>query len=110
MFSALMTSLIDMHIKDMDDSEHGITGRMRMLNRFLKVVDLELWSRLEAEKILPEYYSFRWLALLLGQEFGLYETMKLWDVLLSYDGYKRYFFLYCCCLGVLKYRKETIMR
>ena len=32
--------------------------------------------------------------------------MKLWDVLLSFDGYKRYFFLYCCCIGILKYRKE----
>ena len=55
-----------------------------MLNRFLKVVDYELWWRLECEKIMPEYYSFRWLALLLAQEFGLYETMKLWDVMLSF--------------------------
>jgi hypothetical protein len=65
---------------------------------------------LEQEKILPQYYSFRWLALLLAQEFGLYETMKLWDVMLSYDGYKRYFFLYCCCIAILKYRKETIIK
>lgn len=36
--------------------------------------------------------------------------MKLWDVMFSFDGYKRYFFLYSCCIGVLKYRKETIMR
>jgi TBC1 domain family member 13 len=84
MFSSLMTFLIDMHIKDMDNSEHGISGRMRMLNRFLKVVDYELWVRMDDEKILPEYYSFRWLALLLAQEFGLYETMKLWDVMFSY--------------------------
>jgi hypothetical protein len=105
MFSSLMTFLIDMHIKDMDESEQGIMGRMRMLNKYLKVVDYELWSRLDKEKIIPQYYSFRWLALLLAQEFGLYETMKLWDVMLSFDGYKRYFFLYCCCIGILKYRK-----
>lgn len=47
MFSSLMTFLIDMHIKDMDDSEHGITGRMRLLNRYLKVVDYELWRKFE---------------------------------------------------------------
>ena len=35
--------------------------------------------------------------------------MKLWDVMLSYDGYKRYFFLYCCCIAILKYRKELIL-
>jgi len=67
MFSSLMTFLIDMHIKDMDESEQGIMGRMRVLNRFLKVIDYELWNRLEEEKILPQYYSFRWLALLLAQ-------------------------------------------
>jgi TBC1 domain family member 13 len=82
---------------------------MRILNKYLKVVDLELWSRLEEEKILPQYYSFRWLALLLAQEFGLYETMKLWDVMLSFDGYRRYFFLYCCCISILKYRREVIL-
>jgi hypothetical protein len=46
MFASLMTFLIDMHIKDMDETEQGIMGRMRILNKYLKVVDLELWSRL----------------------------------------------------------------
>lgn len=35
--------------------------------------------------------------------------MKLWDVMLSFDGYKRYFYLYCCCISILKYRKEVIL-
>lgn len=35
--------------------------------------------------------------------------MKLWDVMLSFDGYKRYFYLYCCCISILKFRKETIL-
>ena len=47
MFSALMNFLIDMHIKDMDESDHGVMGRMRYLNRFLKVVDYELWLKME---------------------------------------------------------------
>lgn len=67
MFAALMTFLIDMHIKDMDNSEIGIHGKMITLNKYLKVVDLELWSKLESEKIMPQYYSFRWLTLLLAQ-------------------------------------------
>ena len=46
-------------------------GRMRYLNRFVKVVDYELWVKLENEKIIPQYYSFRWMALMLAQEFGL---------------------------------------
>ena len=46
-------------------------GRMRYLNRFVKVVDYELWVKLENEKIIQQYYSFRWMALMLAQEFGL---------------------------------------
>jgi len=110
MFSALMNFSIDLHIKEMDESEQGIMGRMRVLNRYLKVVDLELWRRLEEEKIEPQYYSFRWLALLLAQEFGLYETMKLWDVLLAYDGHRRHFFLNCCCIAILKSRRLVIQQ
>jgi hypothetical protein len=29
-----------MHIKDMDETEQGVMGRMRVLNKYLKVVDL----------------------------------------------------------------------
>ena len=36
--------------------------------------------------------------------------MKLWDEMVSYDGNKRFFYLYCCCLAILKIRKEVIMK
>lgn len=48
MFSALITPFIDMHIKDMDKSEQGIMGRMMTLNKYLKAVDYELWSKLDS--------------------------------------------------------------
>lgn len=43
MFSAIMSFVIDMHIKEMDDCESGIMGRMVSLNHFLRVVDGQLW-------------------------------------------------------------------
>lgn len=64
---------------------------------------------MESEGIYPQYYSFRWLALLLAQEFSLYDTMKLWDYVFSFDGFKRFFFVYCVCLAILKIRKKEIM-
>jgi hypothetical protein len=90
----------------MDECVEGIMGKMRILNDFLKVVDFTLWEKLDSEGVVPQYYSFRWLALLLAQEFGLCETMTLWDVLFSYEGYKRYFYLYSCCIAILKIRKH----
>jgi hypothetical protein len=43
MFAHTMSFVIDMHIKEMDDSAEGIMGKMRVLNDFLKVVDFGLW-------------------------------------------------------------------
>ena len=39
MFSAIMSFVIDMHIKEMDDCDHGIMGRMITLNKLLKIAD-----------------------------------------------------------------------
>jgi hypothetical protein len=36
--------------------------------------------------------------------------MKLWDVLLAYDGPRRYFFLNCCCIAILKSRRQVIQQ
>lgn len=47
MFSVLMSWVIDMHIKEMDDCETGIMGRMVSLNRYLRVADEDLWLKME---------------------------------------------------------------
>lgn len=39
MLSAMLSFVIDMHIKEMDDCDNGIIGRMIFLNRYLRVVD-----------------------------------------------------------------------
>lgn len=51
----------------MDKSDHGIMGRMNTLNKYLKAVDYELWEKLDSESVNPQFYSFRWLALMLSQ-------------------------------------------
>ncbi len=71
MFNAIMDFVIDMHIKDLDNTETGIMGRIDLLNKFLKVVDFEIWKKLNKEKINPQFYSFRWLALLMAQDFEI---------------------------------------
>lgn len=62
-----MGFVIDMHIKEMDESVEGIMGKMKIMNDFLKVVDYNLWEKLNSEGVAPQYYSFRWLSLLLAQ-------------------------------------------
>jgi hypothetical protein len=35
--------------------------------------------------------------------------MRIWDILLSYDAQRKFRYLYCLCLGILKLRKHEIM-
>ena len=43
----------------------------------------------------PQFYSFRWLTLLLSQEFDLPDVIRLWDCLFA-DTNRFEFLLYCC--------------
>ena len=48
------------------------------------------WQRLEALRIDPFYYSFRWVTLLFSQEFQLFETLRLWESILAAEDRTRY--------------------
>lgn len=53
-----------------------------MLTNFqqrLEVVDSELYSHLTKLDIKPQFFAFRWLSLLLAQEFSLPDLIALWD-------------------------------
>lgn len=47
--------------------------------------------------------------MLLSQEFGLYDTIRLWDFIFSYPEDTRFFFVYSLCVSILKLRKSIIM-
>jgi len=54
---------------------------MRKLDACLKANDVTVWLKLQQQDIKPQYYAFRWLTLLLSQEFDLPGT----DSQLFYD-------------------------
>ncbi len=35
------------------------------------------------QQVNPQFYAFRWITLLLTQEFGFFDSIRLWDSLLS---------------------------
>lgn len=56
----------------------------------------------------PQFYAFRWITLLLTQEFPFPDSVRLWDSLLS-DRVGRYdFLLRCCCAMLMIVRGELI--
>uniref|UniRef100_A0A3B3ZPA3 Rab-GAP TBC domain-containing protein n=1 Tax=Periophthalmus magnuspinnatus TaxID=409849 RepID=A0A3B3ZPA3_9GOBI len=95
-FTNLMSENRDNFIKSLDDSQCGITYKMESVYSMLKEKDLELYLKLEEQNIKPQYFTFRWLTLLLSQEFLLPDVIRIWDTLFS-DLDRFHFLIVVCC-------------
>ncbi|GBB96157.1 hypothetical protein RclHR1_00270003 [Rhizophagus clarus] len=83
-FTLLMSYIRDHFVRSLDtDEATGIGHTMKKLNRRLKTYAPDLWRDLERKSLYPTYYSFRWLTVMLTQEFALPDVIRLWDSILS---------------------------
>ncbi len=100
-FTNLMTHIRDNFMKIYDNSEFGILDRMQKFLMLLKKIDNEIYELFEKQKLKPEFYAFRWLTLLLSQEFQLPDVLRIWDSLFA-DQERNFEFLhYICCAMVM---------
>lgn len=106
-FTSLMGEIRDFFIKTLDESEGGIKGMMAKLSNLLKERDSEVWNRLKDQELYPQYYSFRWLTLLLSQEFPLPDVLRIWDSVFADE--KRYDFLIKVCCAMIVLLREQIL-
>ena len=70
-FTAIMAHMRDRFIKSLDMSPTGVLNVIANLNKLLQRIDFQLWSHLQEIQVDPRFYSFRWLTLILSQEFEL---------------------------------------
>ncbi|KAJ8300951.1 hypothetical protein KUTeg_022470 [Tegillarca granosa] len=105
-FTNLMGEIRDIFIKTLDlDSHCG--SLMAKLMSMLKEKDEALWHRIEELGLKPQYFAFRWITLLLSQEFPLPDVLRIWDSLFAYED--RFHFLICiCCAMLMLLRMEII--
>jgi len=82
-FTNLMSDIRDFFIKTLDDSASGIQAIMARLADRLREVDQVSADILNEQGIKMQYFAFRWLSLLLSQEFPLPDVLSLWDALLT---------------------------
>jgi len=101
-FTALMSEIMNNFCKTLDSSEMGIRGQIRDLNLLLKKKDPALWWHLESVQLDPQFYSFRWLTLLLSQEFELPDVIRLWDTLFSDKNRFRHLLNVCIAMLIIK--------
>ena len=97
-FTNLMAEHMNVFCKTLDSSEVGVQAEMRKLNALLRRKDPALWANLEEKGLSPQFYSFRWITLLLSQEFELPDVMRLWDSLFADANRFEYLRLFCCAM------------
>ncbi len=101
-----MVDIRDNFMKIYDNSEFGILVRMQRFSMLLKKTDKEIHELFEKTKLKPEFYAFRWLTLLLSQEFHLPDVLRLWDSLFADQEKNFEFLLYICCAMVILQRNQ----
>jgi len=106
-FTKLITEIRDNFIPVNDKTQCGIKHRIHQLNDLLREKDPELWHDLENKQLNPQFYSFRWLTLLLSQEFELPEVLRLWDTLFS-DVHRFTHLLYVCVSMMITVREQLL--
>ncbi|XP_055702733.1 TBC1 domain family member 13 [Phlebotomus papatasi] len=106
-FTALMGEIRDFFIKTLDESEGGIKAMMNKMTKLLEVKDIEVWQRLKDQELYPQYYGFRWLTLLLSQEFPLPDVVRIWDSVLS-DENRFEFLVHICCAMIMLLREQIL--
>ena len=123
-----MSDIRDFFIKTLDESEKGINAMMTRFMAKIKSVDPKVHERLIVEQdIKPQYFSFRWLTLMLvspkythfanlkvitllvfqSQEFPLPDVLRIWDSLLSDD--TRSDFLIDVCTAMVVVIRDDIL-
>nr|GEX99797.1 hypothetical protein [Tanacetum cinerariifolium] len=77
------------------------------MSQLLKEHDEELWRHLElTTKVNPQFYAFRWITLLLTQEFNFADIFHIWDTLLSDpEGPQETLLRVCCAMLILVRRR-----
>lgn len=107
-FTNLMSEIRDFFIKTLDDcADCGINNMMARMQTELKNIDIDIWLLFQQQEIRPQFYSFRWITLLLSQEFPLPDVLRIWDTLFSDDN-RFDFLIHICCAMIIIARNQLI--
>ncbi|GLU09693.1 hypothetical protein SLE2022_265390 [Rubroshorea leprosula] len=101
-FVRLLGDSVDHFCQQLDNSSVGILSTLSRLSELLKANDEQLWRHLElTSKVKPQFYAFRWITLLLTQEFSFHSILRIWDTLLSNPFGVQDMLLRVCCAMLL---------
>lgn len=100
-FTNLMSEIRDFFIKTLDETDHGINKMMNKMIARLKVFNRDIWARFQQLDLKPQFYSFRWITLLLSQEYPLPDVLRIWDSLFSDENRFDFLIDVCCAMIII---------
>jgi hypothetical protein len=110
-FVDLMGSFRDHFCQQLDNSDAGIKASLSRLSSLLRAHDRPLWEHLEgSNKVVPQFYAFRWVTTLLTQEFAFPDAVRVWDSLLGDAAGREDCLQRLCVAMVLLVREEVGVR
>lgn len=95
-----MSEMKDFFIKTLDESDSGIKSMTNRLAKTLESVDSAVFARLKEQDLHLQFYGFRWLTLLLSQEFPLPDVVRIWDAIFSDKNRFQVLIQFCCAMIV----------
>ncbi|KAK6914286.1 Rab-GTPase-TBC domain [Dillenia turbinata] len=108
-FVEVLSGFRDHFCQQLDNSVVGIRSTITRLSQLLKEHDEELWRHLEiTTKVNPQFYAFRWITLLLTQEFNFADSLHIWDALLSDPEGPLETLLRVCCAMLILIRRRLL--
>ena len=107
-FNNLMIEIRDGFLRELDPEHTGISGKVRTFANILKVVDPQVHRNLEEQAVNHQFYSLRWLMLLMCQEFDMSNVIRLWDTLLSDP--ERFNFLNFVCVAAVETKRKVCLK
>ncbi|RLN25076.1 TBC1 domain family member 13-like [Panicum miliaceum] len=108
-FIELLSGFRDNFCQKLDNSAVGIRGTLAKLSQLVAKYDAELQHHLEiTTEVNPQFYAFRWITLLLTQEFNFADTIHIWDTLLSDPDGPQETLLRICCAMLILVRKRLL--
>ena len=106
-FTNLMAEVRDHFCSKLYHTALGITAKISVLEKLIERKDAEVGRLLKRLRVSPSFYGFRWITLLMTQEWELPDVLRLWDSLLA-DPRRYDFLLYFATATVLSIRDELL--
>eukprot|EP00879_Flechtneria_rotunda_P005730 GHRR01006031.1.p1 GENE.GHRR01006031.1~~GHRR01006031.1.p1 ORF type:complete len:476 (+),score=176.35 GHRR01006031.1:122-1549(+) len=107
-FVDLISEFRDHFCQQLDNSSSGIRATISKLVVLLQAHDEELANHLQLHKVEPQFFAFRWITLLLTQEFPFPDSVRIWDTLLS-DPAGRLDCLLRVCVALLCHVRQQLL-